>query len=226
MPIPACAAGRTRSGSHKRTVLSCEQDNRYRPSGENATSQTAAVWPTNRRLSLPAPLGVVLRAQLRLAAQAPVEVGELPGVRRLARGRLVDRSLFQLRLLLVERVLDLGELRLVGDLHRDLLRVDPRLQVRQRPVVGRELLPAPVLDRLLGVLELFAPLLVVETLLRVAPVLVAVEGLLLGDEAAHVAPEAQALYESCGFRVWGREPRSLCHEGTYVTVLHLALDLD
>jgi GNAT superfamily N-acetyltransferase len=40
------------------------------------------------------------------------------------------------------------------------------------------------------------------------------------------ATEALQLYESCGFRTWGREPRGLCHEGRCVTVQHLALELE
>lgn len=39
------------------------------------------------------------------------------------------------------------------------------------------------------------------------------------------APEALALYEAAGFRVWGREPRSLCHEGQCVDEIYLSLDL-
>jgi len=39
------------------------------------------------------------------------------------------------------------------------------------------------------------------------------------------APEALALYESAGFRVWGREPRSLCWEGRCADEIYLTLDL-
>lgn len=39
------------------------------------------------------------------------------------------------------------------------------------------------------------------------------------------APEALALYEATGFRVWGREPRSLCHEGRCADEIYLTLDL-
>jgi RimJ/RimL family protein N-acetyltransferase len=40
------------------------------------------------------------------------------------------------------------------------------------------------------------------------------------------SPEAQALYERAGFRVWGRDPRSLFWEQRYVDELHLVLPLD
>jgi ribosomal protein S18 acetylase RimI-like enzyme len=36
---------------------------------------------------------------------------------------------------------------------------------------------------------------------------------------------ALRLYESAGFRVWGREPRALHHEGDFVDESHLVLDL-
>lgn len=39
------------------------------------------------------------------------------------------------------------------------------------------------------------------------------------------APDALALYESVGFRTWGREPRSLCHEGHCADEIYLTLDL-
>ena len=38
--------------------------------------------------------------------------------------------------------------------------------------------------------------------------------------------EATRLYESYGFRTWGREPNALCHQGHCVDMLHLVLDLD
>jgi ribosomal protein S18 acetylase RimI-like enzyme len=37
---------------------------------------------------------------------------------------------------------------------------------------------------------------------------------------------ARALYESCGFTLWGTEPRALGHEGEYVAEHHLVLALD
>jgi RimJ/RimL family protein N-acetyltransferase len=37
--------------------------------------------------------------------------------------------------------------------------------------------------------------------------------------------EAWRLYESVGFREWGREPRSVLWEGRYVEEIHLVLDL-
>lgn len=43
---------------------------------------------------------------------------------------------------------------------------------------------------------------------------------------SEVAPAARHLYESLGFRVWGTEPRSLCHEGRTADEHHLALALD
>lgn len=42
--------------------------------------------------------------------------------------------------------------------------------------------------------------------------------------ATSVLP-ALRLYESAGFRVWGREPRALHHEGDFVDESHLVLDL-
>ena len=39
------------------------------------------------------------------------------------------------------------------------------------------------------------------------------------------AVEAWRLYESAGFREWGREPRSVLWEGRYVEEIHLVLDL-
>jgi len=44
--------------------------------------------------------------------------------------------------------------------------------------------------------------------------------------ASESAVEALRLYESCGFRTWGSEPRALCREGRCVTVHHMAFDLD
>ena len=40
------------------------------------------------------------------------------------------------------------------------------------------------------------------------------------------APEARRLYETTGFRVWGREPRVLCWNGAYTDEYHLVLTLD
>lgn len=37
--------------------------------------------------------------------------------------------------------------------------------------------------------------------------------------------EARRLYESAGFREWGREPRSVLWEGRYVEEIHLVLEL-
>src|SRR5262249_37430088 len=39
------------------------------------------------------------------------------------------------------------------------------------------------------------------------------------------APTARNLYESLGFRAWGREPRALHWNGRFVDEFHLALDL-
>jgi GNAT superfamily N-acetyltransferase len=39
------------------------------------------------------------------------------------------------------------------------------------------------------------------------------------------ADPARRLYESAGFRVWGREPRALCWQGRFFDEDHLALDL-
>jgi RimJ/RimL family protein N-acetyltransferase len=39
------------------------------------------------------------------------------------------------------------------------------------------------------------------------------------------APVAKRLYESAGFRLWGREPRSLRWKGRFVDEHHFALDL-
>lgn len=39
------------------------------------------------------------------------------------------------------------------------------------------------------------------------------------------APTAQRLYERCGFRIWGTEPRSLCHAGECVDEHHMILEL-
>jgi len=39
------------------------------------------------------------------------------------------------------------------------------------------------------------------------------------------APEAKRLYESCGFQVWGAEPRALCLDGRFITQYHLSLSL-
>jgi ribosomal protein S18 acetylase RimI-like enzyme len=51
-------------------------------------------------------------------------------------------------------------------------------------------------------------------------------------ELAHVqlsvteaAPAARRMYESAGFRVWGREPRALRWNGRFVDDYHLQLDL-
>ena len=51
-----------------------------------------------------------------------------------------------------------------------------------------------------------------------------------GVEQVHLtvtetAVEAWRLYESAGFREWGREPRSVLWEGRYVEEIHLVLDL-
>jgi ribosomal protein S18 acetylase RimI-like enzyme/catechol 2,3-dioxygenase-like lactoylglutathione lyase family enzyme len=40
------------------------------------------------------------------------------------------------------------------------------------------------------------------------------------------APEAQALYESAGFRVWGTEPGAIRHAGKHVDEHHMVLFLD
>jgi RimJ/RimL family protein N-acetyltransferase len=40
-----------------------------------------------------------------------------------------------------------------------------------------------------------------------------------------VAPEAKRLYERCGFRTWGTEPRSLRHDGIYTDAAHMILEL-
>jgi RimJ/RimL family protein N-acetyltransferase len=40
-----------------------------------------------------------------------------------------------------------------------------------------------------------------------------------------VAVAARKLYETAGFRVWGREPRALHWEGRFVDELHLVLEL-
>jgi RimJ/RimL family protein N-acetyltransferase len=40
-----------------------------------------------------------------------------------------------------------------------------------------------------------------------------------------VAPEAKRLYERCGFRTWGTEPRSLRHGGRYADATHMILKL-
>jgi GNAT superfamily N-acetyltransferase len=40
-----------------------------------------------------------------------------------------------------------------------------------------------------------------------------------------VAPEAKRLYERNGFRIWGIEPRSLCHAGKYTDATHMILEL-
>ena len=40
-----------------------------------------------------------------------------------------------------------------------------------------------------------------------------------------VAPEAKRLYERCGFRTWGTEPRSLRHAGIYTNATHMILEL-
>lgn len=50
-----------------------------------------------------------------------------------------------------------------------------------------------------------------------------IEQLYLSVSAA--APEARRLYESVGFRPWGREPRALAWNGHHVDEDHLALDL-
>ena len=39
------------------------------------------------------------------------------------------------------------------------------------------------------------------------------------------APHARTLYESAGFRLWGREARALCCNGRFLDEYHLALDL-
>ncbi|HIC79978.1 MAG TPA: GNAT family N-acetyltransferase [Kiloniellaceae bacterium] len=39
------------------------------------------------------------------------------------------------------------------------------------------------------------------------------------------APKARVLYERAGFRVWGREPDALRHDGQTVAEDHMALDL-
>ena len=41
-----------------------------------------------------------------------------------------------------------------------------------------------------------------------------------------VSPEARHLYESFGFRTWGREPRTLCWGDTFADEYHLVLMLD
>lgn len=40
------------------------------------------------------------------------------------------------------------------------------------------------------------------------------------------SPEARRLYETFGFRAWGREPRVLCWNGAYTDEHHLVLNLD
>jgi GNAT superfamily N-acetyltransferase len=44
----------------------------------------------------------------------------------------------------------------------------------------------------------------------------------VSDTALH----ARRLYESAGFRPWGREPRALCWNGRFVDEYHLVLDLE
>jgi len=39
------------------------------------------------------------------------------------------------------------------------------------------------------------------------------------------AAEAKRLYERAGFQEWGREPRALCWDGTFVDELHMVLKL-
>ncbi len=39
------------------------------------------------------------------------------------------------------------------------------------------------------------------------------------------AVEAHRLYESAGFREWGREPRAFQWEGRFVDMIYLILDL-
>jgi GNAT superfamily N-acetyltransferase len=42
---------------------------------------------------------------------------------------------------------------------------------------------------------------------------------------SEVAQEAHRLYQSFGFREWGREPRALCWKGRYAGEIHMVLDL-
>lgn len=42
---------------------------------------------------------------------------------------------------------------------------------------------------------------------------------------SEAAPEAKALYEGAGFRVWGREPEAICHDGRMCIEEHMNLDL-
>jgi RimJ/RimL family protein N-acetyltransferase len=44
-------------------------------------------------------------------------------------------------------------------------------------------------------------------------------------DCSEVATAARSLYERVGFKVWGREPRSLLWEGRYVDEIHLVMDL-
>jgi ribosomal protein S18 acetylase RimI-like enzyme len=43
--------------------------------------------------------------------------------------------------------------------------------------------------------------------------------------ASERAPEAQCLYESLGFRAWGREPEATQHEGRRYDEIHMTLRL-
>lgn len=47
----------------------------------------------------------------------------------------------------------------------------------------------------------------------------------VGLSVSSDAPEALALYEAAGFRIWGREPRALCHDGRCADEIYLMLDL-
>lgn len=42
---------------------------------------------------------------------------------------------------------------------------------------------------------------------------------------SEAAPEARRMYDRCGFREWGCEPRALCWHGRYVYEQHMVLDL-
>lgn len=64
----------------------------------------------------------------------------------------------------------------------------------------------------------------IEAAIAVARSWPGVEQVALG--VSDTAPEARRLYESCGFRPWGHEPRSLVWEGRSADEIHLILDLD